>query len=150
MLVFTSGGISKLERYKALGVPEVWFWQDGLLTLYHLHNGSYERIDRSQLPGLNDLNLDLLRRYILMAETDVGEAIRLRALVSPTSQEVVEYFFICQSLKRVQSQHQNLRFGGQRRGRRVGKQGAGNLPCPQSLDLIVHIFIALMVGVMAY
>ncbi|MBN3899919.1 MAG: hypothetical protein HWQ41_33020, partial [Nostoc sp. NOS(2021)] len=35
-----------------------------------------ERVDRSQLPGLNDLNLDLLRRYILMAETDAGEAIR--------------------------------------------------------------------------
>ncbi|MEH2295990.1 hypothetical protein [Nostoc sp.] len=75
-VVFTSGGIGKLERYKALGVPEVWFWEDGLLTLYDLHNGSNERIDRSQLPGLNDLNLDLLRRYILMAETDAGEAIR--------------------------------------------------------------------------
>ncbi|WP_292831693.1 Uma2 family endonuclease [Nostoc sp. JL33] len=75
-VVFTSGGISKLERYKILGVLEVWFWEDGLLTLYHLHDGSYERVDRSQLPGLNDLNLDLLRRCIFMAETDAGEAIR--------------------------------------------------------------------------
>lgn len=75
-VVFTSGGISKLERYKALGVPEVWFWEDGVLKLYHLQNGIYERIDRSQLPGLNDINLDLLRRCILMAETDAGEAIR--------------------------------------------------------------------------
>lgn len=75
-VVFTSGGISKLERYKALGVPEVWFWEDGVLKLYHLQNGTYERIERSQLPGLNDINLDLLRRCILMAETDTGEAIR--------------------------------------------------------------------------
>ncbi len=75
-VVFTSGGISKLERYKALGVPEVWFWEDGLLKLYHLRDGSYEPIERSQLPGLSELDLDLLRRCILMAETDAGEAIR--------------------------------------------------------------------------
>ncbi|MCA1994364.1 MAG: hypothetical protein LDL41_20295 [Coleofasciculus sp. S288] len=47
-----------------------------MLTLHHLRNNSYERIDRSQLLGLNDLDLDLLRRCILMAETDAGEAIR--------------------------------------------------------------------------
>jgi Uma2 family endonuclease len=75
-VVFTSGGISKLERYKALGVPEVWFWEDGLLKLYHLRDGNYELIDRSELPGLNDLDVDLLKRCILMAETDTGEAIR--------------------------------------------------------------------------
>ncbi|AFZ19910.1 Uma2 family endonuclease [Allocoleopsis franciscana] len=75
-VVFTSGGISKLERYKALGVPEVWFWEDGLLKLYHLQDGSYEPLEHSQLPGLSELNLNLLRRCILMAETDAGEAIR--------------------------------------------------------------------------
>jgi Uma2 family endonuclease len=75
-VVFTSGGIRKLERYKALGVTEVWFWEDGVLKLYHLQNGIYEQIDRSRLPGLSDLNLDLLKRCILMAETDAGEAIR--------------------------------------------------------------------------
>ena len=75
-VVFTSGGINKLERYKALGVLEVWFGEDGVLKLYHLQNGIYERIDRSQLPGLNDLDLVLLQRCILMAETDTGEAIR--------------------------------------------------------------------------
>lgn len=75
-VIFTSGSISKLERYKALGVPEVWFWEDGLLKLYHLRDSSYELIERSQLPGLNDLDFDLFRRCILMAETDAGEAIR--------------------------------------------------------------------------
>ncbi len=75
-VIFTSGGVSKLERYKALGVPEVWFWEDGMLKLYHLQNGIYERIERSQLPGVNDINLYLLKCCILMAETDTGEAIR--------------------------------------------------------------------------
>ena len=75
-VVFTCGGIRKLERYRALGVPEVWFWEDGVLKLYRLQNGMYEPIDRSQLPGLNALDLALLRRCILMAETDTGEAIR--------------------------------------------------------------------------
>jgi len=75
-VVFTSGNTSKLERYKALGVSEVWFWQDGTLKLYHLRDGSYQTIARSQLPGLNDLDLELLKRCILMAETDAGEVIR--------------------------------------------------------------------------
>lgn len=75
-VVFTSGGISKLERYQALGVPEVWFWDDGLLKLYHLREDGYKLVERSQLSGLSELNIDLLRRCILMAETDAGEAIR--------------------------------------------------------------------------
>ena len=75
-VVFTRSGISKLERYKVLGVPEVWFWEDGLLKLYHLEDDSYEPIERSLLPGLSELDLDLLRCCILMAETDAGEAIR--------------------------------------------------------------------------
>ncbi|MEG4506483.1 Uma2 family endonuclease [Microcoleus sp. F6_B4] len=29
-VVFTSGGIDKLQLYKRLGIPEVWFWEDGV------------------------------------------------------------------------------------------------------------------------
>jgi Uma2 family endonuclease len=76
-VVFTSGGVSKLARYQALGVPEVWFWEDGVLTLHHLRNGGYEQSDRSQLPGLDQLDINLLRRCILMAETDFAEAVRM-------------------------------------------------------------------------
>lgn len=75
-VVFTSGDTSKLERYQALGVPEVWFWQDGLLKLYHLGDSGYESIKCSQLSGLSELDIDWLRQCILMAETDAGEAIR--------------------------------------------------------------------------
>lgn len=84
-VVFTSGGESKLALYRALGVPEVWFWQDGVLRLHRLRSQGYERIEqlccaegvRSELPGLKDLDLDLLKRCILLAETDPGEAVRV-------------------------------------------------------------------------
>lgn len=75
-IVFTSGGLNKLARYQALGVPEVWFWEDGVLTVHHLRDFGYERIDRSELEGLKDLDLGLLNRCVLMAETDTGEAVR--------------------------------------------------------------------------
>lgn len=76
-VVFTSGNTSKLGKYRALGVAEVWFWEDGTLALYGLRNGDYERIDRSELPGLENLDLDLLKRCILIGETDLGQAVRL-------------------------------------------------------------------------
>jgi Uma2 family endonuclease len=75
-VVFTSGGPSKLERYRALAVPEVWFWEDGVFTLYHLRNDEYERIYRSELPALIDLDIDLLARCVLMAQTSRVEAFR--------------------------------------------------------------------------
>ncbi len=75
-VVVTSGGIDKLARYQALGVPEVWFWQDGVLTVYRLRPQGYELADRSGLEGLQDLDLTLLSRCVLMAETDAGDAIR--------------------------------------------------------------------------
>lgn len=85
-VVFTSGGTPKLDRYKALGVFEVWFWEDGVLRLYGLQNGSYEVITVSRIAGLSELDLGLLERCILMAETDSGEAIRTfrRILTSQT------------------------------------------------------------------
>lgn len=75
-VIFTSGSTAKLERYRALGVPEVWFWEDGTLKLYQLQAHGYQAIDRSQLPGLDTLDLDRLTRCVLIAETDAGEAIR--------------------------------------------------------------------------
>ncbi|MBD1842761.1 Uma2 family endonuclease [Cyanobacteria bacterium FACHB-63] len=76
-VVFTSGGANKLRRYQALGVAEVWFWQDGVLKLYHLESDGYKQIDRSRLEDLQNLDLDLLQRCILMGETDLREAVRV-------------------------------------------------------------------------
>jgi Uma2 family endonuclease len=78
-VVFSSGGEGKLARYQALGVREVWFWeqqqQDGVFSLYHLRSDGYQRVERSQLPGLESLDIELLNRCVMMAETDEGKAV---------------------------------------------------------------------------
>ncbi len=61
-IVITSGGIKKLEVYRGLNVPEVWFWRNGVFDLYRLVVDQYEAISRSQL--LPDLDLVLLSQYI--------------------------------------------------------------------------------------
>lgn len=76
-VVYTSGGLKKLPKYRALGVPEIWFWEDGSLRLYHLREDGYQEVIQSQLSGLETLDIDLLRRCILMGETDLGEAVKI-------------------------------------------------------------------------
>ena len=75
-VIFTSGGPSKLQRYQALGVPEVWFWEDGVFTLYCLSKNGYERRDQSEIPELAMLDVELLTRCVLMGETSRLEAMR--------------------------------------------------------------------------
>ena len=74
-VIFTSGG-NKLARYQALGVPEVWFWQDGILILHRLRANGYAQIKRSELAGLDQLDIDVFRRCILTAETDFPGAVQ--------------------------------------------------------------------------
>ncbi|MEZ2249090.1 Uma2 family endonuclease [Microcoleus sp.] len=54
-VILTSGGLDKLEFYKRIGVREVWFWQDRLITIYHLR-AEYEKVSHSLL--LPDLNIN--------------------------------------------------------------------------------------------
>jgi Uma2 family endonuclease len=54
---FTSGDVSKLKRYEALGVDEVWIWEDGVLAIYHLRAGRHEQVSRSLIPALGRSNL---------------------------------------------------------------------------------------------
>jgi Uma2 family endonuclease len=63
-VVLTSGGLDKLKVYQGLGIPEVWFWQDGKLVVQRLQaNGdTFIPVSRSML--LPDLDLDLLAIYI--------------------------------------------------------------------------------------
>ncbi|WP_373525006.1 Uma2 family endonuclease [Nostoc sp.] len=65
-ITVTSGGINKLEIYQRLRIPEVWFWEDGLLSVYCLQGDSYIKVTRSTL--LPDLDLDLLAKYARMAD----------------------------------------------------------------------------------
>ncbi len=65
-VVITSGGINKLECYRRFQVPEVWFWEQGRLTLYSLTAEGYEQIFQSRL--LPDLELGLLVRHANMPD----------------------------------------------------------------------------------
>jgi Uma2 family endonuclease len=61
-VVWTSGGINKLEVYRELDVPEVWFWQKGRIQIHALRGKHYEAIASSEvLPGLD---LELLTRFL--------------------------------------------------------------------------------------
>jgi Uma2 family endonuclease len=67
-IVFSSGGIDKLEAYKRLKIAEVWFWEDGVLEVYHLRGAGegmyYEKIVQSEaVPGID---FELLLRCVNM------------------------------------------------------------------------------------
>ncbi|MGE5180966.1 MAG: Uma2 family endonuclease [Acidobacteriota bacterium] len=52
-VTWTSGGIEKLEIYRRLGVPEVWFWEDDAIAIYALDGVSYVQREASAfVPGL--------------------------------------------------------------------------------------------------
>ncbi|EAZ92686.1 Uma2 family endonuclease [Crocosphaera chwakensis] len=61
-VIFTSGGINKLEKYKRFEVTEVWFWQNNQLSIYYLHHGEYEQVNNSVL--LPELDIDLLIKCV--------------------------------------------------------------------------------------
>lgn len=53
-VVWTSGGINKLEVYRGLGVREVWFWRSGALTAHVLRGDAYAEVTASEvLPGID-------------------------------------------------------------------------------------------------
>lgn len=61
-VVETSGGINKLEVYRGLGVPEVWFWKKGQFEVYCLRGEDYEKVLASEL--LPNFDLNLLATYV--------------------------------------------------------------------------------------
>jgi len=66
-IVVSSGGIDKLEVYRGLGIPEVWFWyaKQQQWKLYRLredaHESKYELIPHSEF--LPELDFDLLSQF---------------------------------------------------------------------------------------
>lgn len=71
-VVWTHGGLDKLEVYRRLGVPEVWFWQDGGLRFFQLQGDRYLPASRSQI--LPELDPGLFSRC--MAEPTQTRALR--------------------------------------------------------------------------
>lgn len=59
-VVITSGGLNKLKRYQALGVQEVWFWENGSISVHQLTSTGYAKAKGSQL--VKGFNFDLLAR----------------------------------------------------------------------------------------
>lgn len=77
---FTSGDESKLNCYQLLGVDEVWFWEDGVLAVYHLQVDGYHKVSRSQIPALASIDLEIMAACILLGETSRIAAVeRFRA-----------------------------------------------------------------------
>jgi Uma2 family endonuclease len=81
-VVWTSGGLDKLQVYAGLGVTEVWYWRDTRISFHALRGDRYEEIARSEL--LPALDPELIAG-LLDADSSQAEAIRtLRAAVRAT------------------------------------------------------------------
>lgn len=65
-ITVTSGGIDVLEIYRRIGVAEVWFWEDGVISIYCLRSTGYELVQQSEL--LPDLDLRSLEFHTRMAD----------------------------------------------------------------------------------
>lgn len=71
-VVWTSGGIDKLDIYRALQVREVWFWRRGVIRPYVLRADVYVELAASDvLPGID---LAQLCRFLDLPTT--SQAIR--------------------------------------------------------------------------
>ena len=63
----TSGGLNKLAVYARLGIPEVWFWEDGTIEIYCLReNGLYEKSINSEL--IPNIDIELVAEHSRMAD----------------------------------------------------------------------------------
>jgi Uma2 family endonuclease len=74
-VIWTSGGLDKLSVYQGLGVPEVWLWQGGAITIHRLEGGAYEEVTRSRfLPELDVA--DLVRHLDLPSQSQAVRTYR--------------------------------------------------------------------------
>lgn len=73
-VVWTHGGIDKLEIYRRLGVSEVWYWEDGVISVHALRGRRYEVVARSGF--LPHIDLAQLASFLF---------------VKPTSRAIREY-----------------------------------------------------------
>ena len=74
-VVWTSGGIGKFDAYRKLGVPEVWFWEQGRLSIFVLHGTRYQQRSSSTL--LPEFDAGLLSGFMQgMSQTQAVRAYR--------------------------------------------------------------------------
>ncbi|MEI9953328.1 MAG: Uma2 family endonuclease [Pseudomonadota bacterium] len=71
-VVWTSGGVRRLDIYQKLGVQEVWFWQKGRILVHLLSGDQYlEAATSGVLPGI-----DLVQLCMYLDRATTSEAIR--------------------------------------------------------------------------
>jgi len=74
-VIWTHGGIDKLDVYRGLGVKEVWIWKKDELKAYELRGGAYvEIVESAVIPGLAPSFI----RQFLDDETQTGAVRRMR------------------------------------------------------------------------
>jgi Uma2 family endonuclease len=57
-VIWTSGGLDKLDIYRGLGVREVWIWRRGRITAHALRGDRYQEIAASEVvPGIDLVEL---------------------------------------------------------------------------------------------
>jgi Uma2 family endonuclease len=61
-VIWTYGGIDKLDVYCKLGVPEVWYWHDGRIAVYRLRGERYAALARSVV--LRGIDLEQLANFL--------------------------------------------------------------------------------------
>jgi Uma2 family endonuclease len=71
-VVWTRGGLNKLEIYRKFDVREVWYWRRGRITVHALRGESYAEIPASEvLPGI-----DLVKLASFLDRPTTSQAIR--------------------------------------------------------------------------
>ena len=76
-VIWTSGGLDKLEIYRGLGVREVWVWKDRQITVYVLRGERYEVASGSEV--LPQVNVDLVRSLLdFLTQTAAVRELRAR------------------------------------------------------------------------
>lgn len=82
-VIWTSGGIDKLDLYHRLGVAEVWIWQRARLTPYVWGDEQYWPVATSEV--LPDLDLTMLGRFLDGYDTTSAAMRAYRAALSQGS-----------------------------------------------------------------
>jgi Uma2 family endonuclease len=76
-VIWTSGGLNKLEIYRLLGVREVWIWKRGLISLFALRGELYIPIESSEY--LPQIDQDLVSRLLNDSSSQSAAIRELRA-----------------------------------------------------------------------
>lgn len=61
-VVWTAAGMDKLEIYRKFGVPEVWVWKKGRITIHALSGDRYEEVGASRV--LQGIVVDELLSFV--------------------------------------------------------------------------------------